>query len=446
MSDSSNLQRISEAALKRIEEKRTEHASAMKLAQEELSKHSSAILSGTLDKLTTICESSLWEASSLKALTEEGFGKTYQMLEDDLDATSLRATADLELKMSLSRQSIERLRTACLEVVAECEFVRKELVELTRDGAAASLMMSSPGVSRFLAGHQKLSSEELVGLLSKLLQIEQQLSQRVGAVVMEMLSGWQRELELELGSIRDAVRANSLLAVDAEQGLQTAAREFGQNALSQIDAKVESLEAEMCDGFLRIQESTAGFMAECSRRTTAELEQVLIYADGRRSRGEERLRQTLDDNNNALKQAVEKQDEESRTKLKTLVGASADEASRFLERFAGLEQRAVSEGDETVADLFKQFQRATAEFEAQLNVISDRGVKQLNVLMDESEGALKNLSTSVVDRFHKSNQEYVELLDISHTDIKVQLDDAKNKCLTLIDSLSSSLKQTESHS
>lgn len=440
MSDSSSLQIISEGALKRISEKQAEHVASLKLAETELDKHSTIVLSGVMEKLNTICESTLWEASSLKALAEEGFGKTFQMLEDDFDASTQRALADVQLKMTLTKQSLDRLRTSYCDVLKEYESVQQEVVEMTRDSAAAALMLSAPEAYAVLASDKRLSAEELASLLGKLLEVEQQLSQRVGEKILSELSQWQLALEQELSEVRQEILKNNAMALSVENSVRKAAVEYSKESLAAIELRVASMERSLSEGAERMRDATASLLNECTKRTAEEIDQVLALADGRRAKGEERLRHTLDENMNDLKQTVSVQEQEVRAKMEGLVSATTSETERLAALFASLKQRATSEQNEAVSDLLNQFERATAEFGGQLSVIGDRGVKQLNALMEESDLALKNLSKSVVERFYKSNHDYVLVLNASHSDIQGKLAEVKSNCLSQIEELSKSLK------
>lgn len=446
MSDANSLQIITEAALKRIGEKQTEHVSSLRLAEEDLNKHASAILSGTMDSMSAICEGTLTEASSLKKLTEETLAKSYQLLDGDLDSTAARAIADVNLKLGLTKQGLERLRETYDEVVIEYQSVQAEVIELTRDGAVAALLQASPQLRTILAGQKNVAPDELVEVLSNLLETEKQIALRVGDKLIAMLGGWQSELEAELKVIRESIDFNHQLGFVLEQTVKEAAESRSQSVLAQIDQRVQALQEELEEGFERIKETTGNLMLDCTKRTAEEIEKVIALANARRTRGEEKVKSAQDENRQLLKQFVETHEVDALERLSLLLGTTTGETERLSERFVGLQHRAISEQKEALNDLLEQLTRATREFEAQLATINERGVKQLSTVMDEGDTALNNLSTAVVEKFRKSNKDYVLVLDNSHKEIENKLQETKSSCLSLIENLSNSLIQTESHS
>lgn len=186
-------------------------------------------------------------------------------------------------------------------------------------------------------------------------------------------------------------------------------------------------------------EVTTTEMQECARQTAVELEQVVSYVTEKREKSDVRLQAIVDQERASLRQVIDTRALEQQSKLDSILNATTQDCMRMETSLAETEQRAAKLRSEMAAELLAQFASTTSEFESQIQLISERGTKQMVVLMEESENALKHLSSNVMERFRKSNMAYVELLSCSEDDVVEKLDEAKEECLQLIESFRQSL-------
>lgn len=241
MSESSNLQKISEAAYAKIVDKTNVQVVALTYIEEEADKRIEASLTNLLEKLAAMCQSCLAEAATLKSLTGEELTKTYEMLEDDLEATSLRINADYELKLRLTKESVDRLRQDYQGVLDQFTEAQTELAELMQDGTA-SVALTALSRFRLLGSGGEDMSDKIDGILSNLLDVEKDLSMKTAALTLEMLSTWKRDFAKSLAEVRKTVSDNRALALSSEERFRQLAGGYSRKALEEIDAKVEEFQ------------------------------------------------------------------------------------------------------------------------------------------------------------------------------------------------------------
>lgn len=427
------LRSTRDSAIEHITEKSTVCSNLLLDARQQMDDRYVQLLNSTLSKLESLSQTCVIdvdeETSNLLTLLSE----LESRLSDELEINALRLSEEFQQKNLLWMQLYEQTQVAQKLLMAEYQSTSKDLAEcksLLIDHIFQLQSQSTP----------ELNEEECQLLFSELLESEKRLSEELVFSVLHMVESWNRETSAEIKEL-EALKIVPEFEAQAEDELKAeverAAKEQRLRLLHQLDAKIEALEGALRNDMEEIAEQTYSLLKSGSQDFGAELSELLSSEAQAQLRGQEQVMLAGESTLQTLMNSLLAQGD---TFKKHMAAASnfEEECRKTSSRVDELEQSLVGRHEQVVKDFAEGTDSLLKKLETEIDARYDRGIKQLDVALEESESSIKRLCESVSERFRRANRDCLELLDCTGDDIDAILQSSRELCLEELNSFFSS--------
>ncbi len=427
MAQQPNLKKICQEGIERINARHTADVTALLEISGDLSRQWSKEVDSAIQQLNQLGNDYVNELRTGRS----NWSATYdgEVAAGELDSYASLITEKTDAISKLSVHTISGLRVKYRSLFAEYESLMEELFDGPDDSIHKGSFTSS-GLKNMILRQHSPAMEDVDQRLTKLLELEKELTQKLSASTLQFLHKWQEDMSVKATALHDLIEKQQV-------STQCGADQRSGTSGSETEEDLNRIEKDLRQMIREAQQTIELSIGQQLRDKTEELNKIIETAGKISAEIPQQLEQTSSQHLLVLAQVFDKQMLDCLARSDASKGSFDTYCQTSVEQFVEFEKRAALQRDLVLQELTAQTDEAAETFRTHLWDIFDRGVRQVDSLMDESEDNLRQLSTSVIDRFKKANRDYMTLLECTSTDLLDSVSDVRKTCVNRIKSFTS---------